>query len=417
MAARPANFIVQQSTDGQRIIADDFRGKPKSWPSGKQAIFRIALDELVRSSRGLAVRRRSNNQPLHSLHVPAAADELRGQPVEQFRMAGRFALGAKVFGGLDDSGPEILLPILVDHHARGERIRRIENPFCEAQPVLRQILRHWRKERGNTRRDLLTSIVVLTAAKHESIAWLGHLRHDHRCGDRFLELLAFFPELDELRIKLLVLFWCIVLQKIFCQPPLLFPFYSRLLLFLGFGLLQLSDFSFSWRLVRLKLRDFLGGSAGKPGQQNARRKMHGEIFDLGITQRTRVNPKIAELAFEHAADILVADLQRRGSTETAAQCIFRDFCFPGLSVDEDFYTRGFARAIVVDEQMMGVVHEQAVPGADLVHAPRPRGRKPHDNAKIPLMLSRECHIVESKLVAGPMLGSISLLENLATLLV
>ena len=66
----------------------------------------------------------------------------------------------------------------------------------------------------------------------------------------------------------------------------------------------------------------------------------GEDVVAGI----RTPKKIAELAFEHAANVFVADLQRRGSTEAAAQCIFRDFCFPGLSVDEDFYARGFARA-------------------------------------------------------------------------
>src|SRR5437899_161204 len=120
-------------------------------------------------------------------------------------MTRRLALRAKVLGGLDDAGPEILLPILIDHNARGEWVGRVEDPLCQSQTVTRQVFGHGRQERGNTRRNLITSIVILTAAQDKGVARLGHLRHDHSRADGFFELALFFSELYQLSISLPVL--------------------------------------------------------------------------------------------------------------------------------------------------------------------------------------------------------------------
>ena len=63
-------------------------------------------------------------QPVQRLDVPAGADELGGQPVEQLGVAGRLALHAEVLGGLHQAGAEELLPGAVDRHAGRQRVVR-----------------------------------------------------------------------------------------------------------------------------------------------------------------------------------------------------------------------------------------------------------------------------------------------------
>ena len=54
-------------------------------------------------------------------------------------MAGPVALVAEVLGGLDDAGAEELLPQAVDGDAREQRVRRRDEPVCEAEAVLAEI--------------------------------------------------------------------------------------------------------------------------------------------------------------------------------------------------------------------------------------------------------------------------------------
>ena len=109
--------------------------------------------------------------------------------IEQIRMAGPIALGAKVFRCLHDADPEQLLPEPVDRHPRGQtgapRRRTIRpnpcaigprrssssgagRPACRARPAPR--------------------IVVRAANQDVGGPPLGLLFHDHRRGDRSLEL-------------------------------------------------------------------------------------------------------------------------------------------------------------------------------------------------------------------------------------
>ena len=50
-------------------------------------------------------------------------------------MAGRLALGAEVLRSLDQAGAEVVLPVAIDGHARRQRVRGIDQPLREAQPV------------------------------------------------------------------------------------------------------------------------------------------------------------------------------------------------------------------------------------------------------------------------------------------
>src|SRR5262249_17425295 len=67
--------------------------------------------------------------------------------------------------------------------------------------------------------------------------------------------------------------------------------------------------------------------------------------------------------------------------------------------------------------MMSAVHWHTIPGAHLDGAVGPGCRKPYDDTEIPPVPAGVRDIIETKLVAGPMLGGISFLKNLATLLI
>ena len=75
------------------------------------------------------------------------------QPVEQLGMAGRFALRAEVFLGLDQPDAEDLRPEAIDGHSGGQGVPRIDQPPRQPEPVLglavgegRQRLRHARSD-------------------------------------------------------------------------------------------------------------------------------------------------------------------------------------------------------------------------------------------------------------------------------
>ena len=71
---------------------------------------------------------------MQTLERPAVADELRRQPVEQFRMRGRCALRAEVIFRLDDAQPEMPLPDAIDRHSRRERIGAVHQPAGKIEP-------------------------------------------------------------------------------------------------------------------------------------------------------------------------------------------------------------------------------------------------------------------------------------------
>ncbi len=53
-------------------------------------------------------------------------------------MAGRLALGAEIFLGLDEARAEDLSPVAVDRHPSRERVLRIDQPSRQPQPVRRR---------------------------------------------------------------------------------------------------------------------------------------------------------------------------------------------------------------------------------------------------------------------------------------
>src|SRR6266851_1069380 len=67
---------------------------------------------------------------MQRLHLPAALDELYGQPVEQLGMRGSGTEMAEVVGCGDDALAEVALPDAVDENAGRQRMIRARQPLC-----------------------------------------------------------------------------------------------------------------------------------------------------------------------------------------------------------------------------------------------------------------------------------------------
>src|SRR4051794_12253268 len=71
------------------------------------------------------------------LDRPTLSNELRGEPVEQFRMRGRLTVDAEIAWSANQSFAEVKLPDPVDDHAR--RQRTVHDPFGKRKPAQRTV--------------------------------------------------------------------------------------------------------------------------------------------------------------------------------------------------------------------------------------------------------------------------------------
>ena len=70
---------------------------------------------------------------VHLFHAPALLHEFRGQPIQEFRVGRRGAGLPEIADRPHDAVAEVLFPDSVHHHARGQRVFRIREPFGEGQ--------------------------------------------------------------------------------------------------------------------------------------------------------------------------------------------------------------------------------------------------------------------------------------------
>src|SRR5439155_16024065 len=131
--------------------------------ASEQTILRVPGEQFGRAPGYLAVGGRSDDESLHVFHIPAGPDEFGRQPLEQFRVRRPLALNAEVFHRLGQADAETLLPETIDGHARGERVRRIDEPLRQAQAVFGCLDRPGRQDGRDARFDLLALLVILAA--------------------------------------------------------------------------------------------------------------------------------------------------------------------------------------------------------------------------------------------------------------
>src|SRR5262249_56010909 len=142
---------------------------------GQRAVVGVFLAQFGRAPRRLAVRGRGHDQFLHRLHVPAGTDELRRQPVEQFGVDGRLALRAEIFDGFDNAVAEIHLPETIDRDARGQRMIRVDQPFCQRQTVDLLVFLQRRENGGGPPRPLFSRVWGDGAAAGGCVGGVGEV--------------------------------------------------------------------------------------------------------------------------------------------------------------------------------------------------------------------------------------------------
>ena len=193
--APPAHFLDQQPAHEQRIVTDHFRVEPEARPPREQPVLRILLNQSRRHRRTLLVRCAGDHESNHVLHVPAALDELRREPVQQFRVRGPFTLRADVAGSFHETGAKELLPEAIHGHARRERMFGADEPPCEIEAIggrtaggqRRQHMRHAGRHR-------VAALIVLAAFENESAPGLFHFLGNHGGDERVVQIAPLLPD-------------------------------------------------------------------------------------------------------------------------------------------------------------------------------------------------------------------------------
>ena len=129
--AAAAYFGVENAGDVEELVADDFGVEAGAGAAGEEAVFGVGLEVDGATGGGLLVGLGEDHFLHEGFDVPAGIDELKGEVVEEFGVAGPHALGAEVLRGFDESGAEELLPEAVDGDAGGEGIFFLDKPVCE----------------------------------------------------------------------------------------------------------------------------------------------------------------------------------------------------------------------------------------------------------------------------------------------
>ena len=100
--------------------------------------------------------------------APALCDELCGEPIEQFRVAGCFSPDSEVARRPYQSDAEMILPDAVDPDASGEGIGGIDDRLGQFQPSTADLKRDrlWsRHHRDEMAGDFLATIGRISSAK------------------------------------------------------------------------------------------------------------------------------------------------------------------------------------------------------------------------------------------------------------
>ena len=417
--AGSANLRTQKAADSERIVAHRLGRQPEARTASQQPVLRVLFEQLGRDARGLPVRCRGDDQTLHRLDVPARAHELRGQPVEQLRVAGWLALRAEVLGGLHQARAEVVLPVAIDGHARRQRVGWVYQPFRQPQPVAGQVLRHRRQARRNAGRDFFAVVAIVATPEHKRLARLLRLAHHHRGRDALLELFLAGSQVFQLGIELTVSRGRVVTQKVFAELRLprrlglCFLILFGLRLGLAAGLLLSCVVAF--RLLRLQHRDLFGRLTRGLSQQGPRRQVNRQALDLGLGQLAVVDTQVIDLPFVGRTGPLVANLKRSGSLDRPRQAVAQHFERSRLVVHVQLQSRGLARAIVVHRDVVPLASEvsqgQSLFRPDFDGVLRPLVNQAHDQVRAARQLGDARGVIEQNFIPAMARRRVNLLED------
>ncbi len=91
-----------------------------------------------------------------------------------------FALNPKVFRGLDQARPKIMLPESIDRDTSRQRMGGTDQPLCQTKPIGGRVRRRRAEPRGNVRRNLVTLQRVLATFQNMRLSRFRTFLH-HQC--------------------------------------------------------------------------------------------------------------------------------------------------------------------------------------------------------------------------------------------
>jgi len=101
------------------------------------------MGQVLRSDLGgLPVGGRGDHQAQQVFQIPAAVHQLHRQPVEEFRVGRRFALGTEFFTGSHQTDSKDRFPKAVGDHSGGQGVAFVHQPPSQFETV-------WALDRGH----------------------------------------------------------------------------------------------------------------------------------------------------------------------------------------------------------------------------------------------------------------------------
>ncbi len=98
-------------------------------------------------------------------------------------MAWPFPLRPEVFGRLDESDAEKLLPESIDRHSCRQRMIRHHQPPGQTQAIVRVLARHRRQRLRRPRLNFFAQFVIFTSKQNVRCPRCDHLAQHHRRRD------------------------------------------------------------------------------------------------------------------------------------------------------------------------------------------------------------------------------------------
>ena len=164
---RAAGGEVEETGDGEGVVADGFGFETARVLGGEPAVERVGFAGGWVWLGGLAIGMAGDDETDHSAEVPVG-HEFGGEPVEEFRVGGGFALGAEVVGLGAEAGAEELTPEPVHDDAGGERVLRGNDPVGEVETRERALFIGLGEKAGGEGRGDRAGFVLPVAAGEDA---------------------------------------------------------------------------------------------------------------------------------------------------------------------------------------------------------------------------------------------------------
>ena len=177
----------EEAGEEEGLIANDFGVEAEAGAAGEELVFGVSLEVFGGELSALAIGVGGDDAGDEFFHVPAVFAEGDSEPVEEFGMGGRGALGAEVVAGFDEAGAEELLPEAVDGDAGGEGVVGAYQPLGEVEAGGLFFVGKRGEESGGVAVDGGGGFVIEAAVHDEAGAGFGQIRHDEGGGDGVFE--------------------------------------------------------------------------------------------------------------------------------------------------------------------------------------------------------------------------------------